>query len=235
MTERRHVEIEVPGTPEEVWDAIATGPGITAWFMPAEVADGRLTLRHGPGEEFASPVTASEPPRRFAFDDGSGATEFLVEAQSGSTCVVRIVFSGFGDEGADAGWTAALLGLRLYLERFPGREAASIVAGGMVDGPVEAAWAKLLQALEADEPVEGERFAAGAPGVPPLAGVVAGRSATTATLLIDEPGPGIAFLGVGGPGGDQVYSFLRAQLFGPDRAAVAARDEPAWRALLPPA
>ena len=29
------VEVEVPGTPEEVWQAIATGPGISSWFMPA--------------------------------------------------------------------------------------------------------------------------------------------------------------------------------------------------------
>ena len=27
-------EVEVPGTPEEVWEAIATGPGITSWFVP---------------------------------------------------------------------------------------------------------------------------------------------------------------------------------------------------------
>ena len=30
------VEFEVPGTPEEVWQAIATGPGISSWFVPAE-------------------------------------------------------------------------------------------------------------------------------------------------------------------------------------------------------
>ena len=30
------VEVEVPGTPEEVWQAIATGPGISSWLMPAE-------------------------------------------------------------------------------------------------------------------------------------------------------------------------------------------------------
>ena len=29
------VEVEVPGTPEEVWDAIATDPGISKWFVPA--------------------------------------------------------------------------------------------------------------------------------------------------------------------------------------------------------
>ena len=30
------VEVEVPGTPEEVWQAIATGPGISSWFVPTE-------------------------------------------------------------------------------------------------------------------------------------------------------------------------------------------------------
>ncbi len=28
------VDVEVPGTPEEVWQAIATGPGISSWFVP---------------------------------------------------------------------------------------------------------------------------------------------------------------------------------------------------------
>ena len=44
-------EVEVPGTPEEVWKAIATGPGISSWFVPTEfeerdVAFGGDTGRH---------------------------------------------------------------------------------------------------------------------------------------------------------------------------------------------
>ena len=35
------VEVEVPGTPEQVWQAIATGPGVGAWFVPTEI-DGRI-------------------------------------------------------------------------------------------------------------------------------------------------------------------------------------------------
>ena len=31
------VEVEVPGTPEEVWRAIATGPGVSSWFVPCQV------------------------------------------------------------------------------------------------------------------------------------------------------------------------------------------------------
>ena len=32
-------EIEVSGTPEQVWQAIATGQGITAWFVPTKVEE----------------------------------------------------------------------------------------------------------------------------------------------------------------------------------------------------
>ena len=45
------VEVEVPGTPEEVWDAIATGPGISKWFVPAQVephVGGKMVLNFGP-------------------------------------------------------------------------------------------------------------------------------------------------------------------------------------------
>ena len=31
------LQVEVPGTPQEVWEAIATGPGISVWFVPSEV------------------------------------------------------------------------------------------------------------------------------------------------------------------------------------------------------
>lgn len=57
------VEFEVPGTPEEVWQAIATGPGISAWFVPAEIEerDGKpvaLKFKFGPGMESRAPLTA---------------------------------------------------------------------------------------------------------------------------------------------------------------------------------
>jgi len=45
-------EIEVPGTPEQVWHAIATGQGITAWFVPTKVEEqvgGAMELDFGPG------------------------------------------------------------------------------------------------------------------------------------------------------------------------------------------
>ena len=49
------VETEVPGTPEEVWKAIASAEGISSWFVPARIetdANGQpkqLVLHFGPG------------------------------------------------------------------------------------------------------------------------------------------------------------------------------------------
>ena len=51
------VETEVPGTPEDVWQAIATGPGLTAWFVPAQLEErekGSIVMNFGPGMESTS-------------------------------------------------------------------------------------------------------------------------------------------------------------------------------------
>ena len=112
------VEVEVPGTPEEVWQAIATGPGISSWFVPAEFEerDGKpvaVTLNFGPGMDSRSEVTAWDPPRRFAAQgEGWGgsppiATEWSVEARAGGVCLVRVVHSLFADTDA---WDGQLEG-----------------------------------------------------------------------------------------------------------------------------
>ena len=65
------IEIELPGTPEEVWQAIATGPGISSWFVPTEFEEQNgkpvaMKFNYGPGTEPRSKVTAYDPPRKFA-------------------------------------------------------------------------------------------------------------------------------------------------------------------------
>lgn len=86
-------EVEVPGTPEQVWQAIATGPGISSWFVPTDLEEraGGVTVSHfGPGMDSAATITAWEPPHRFAAEGGDLgspspplATEWIVEARSG--------------------------------------------------------------------------------------------------------------------------------------------------------
>ena len=97
------VEVEVPGTPEEVWQAIATGPGISSWFVPTEFEeqDGKpvaVKLNFGPGMESRSVVTAWDPPRMFA-KEASGWTPGCRRSRpsgaskpaAGGVCVVRVV------------------------------------------------------------------------------------------------------------------------------------------------
>src|SRR5215216_3228997 len=133
QSERRSVElaVEVPGTPEQVWRAIATGPGISSWFVPTEVEEregGALTFHLGPGMASTGTVTAWEPPLRFAYEERDWnpnapplATEMFVEARSGGTCVVRLVHSLFASsdewddqlESFEAGWPPFFQILRL--------------------------------------------------------------------------------------------------------------------------
>ena len=246
-----HAEIEVPGTPEQVWAAIATGPGITSWFMPARV-DGReggeIVHGHEAGFSSTGTVTAWEPPRRFVYEEGGVvgspeqpiATEWLVEARSGGTCVVRVVMSGFGPgdefeqakESFGSGWRTALNDLRLYLTHFAGQSAAPITASGVAEGRTrDEVWAQLTHALGMPaDAAPGDRVAASADGIG-LAGTVQEAEPGIVTLLLDEPAPGLALVGAGGPG-DEVYTFVRAHLFGDGARAIAARDEPAWQAWL---
>ncbi len=129
-------EVEVPGTPEQVWDAIATGPGITAWMQPTDVEEregGIFSYDMGTGTgRIYGTITGWDPPRRFAEESrwelasGSAAllaTEWLIQARAGGTCVVRMVMTGFGAgsewdteiDGMAAGLRVALDSLRRYL------------------------------------------------------------------------------------------------------------------------
>src|SRR5271155_4490035 len=101
------VEVEVPGTPEEVWRAINTSNGISSWFVPTKTEErvgGEMSLNFGPGMESHAMITAWDPPRYSAKESrelgAEGPTmafEWFVEAKSGGTCIVRVVQSLFAD------------------------------------------------------------------------------------------------------------------------------------------
>jgi len=66
---RRSISLEVPGTPQEVWKAIATGPGISARFVPSELDEregGDVVFHLGPDMDAPGTVTSWCPPERFA-------------------------------------------------------------------------------------------------------------------------------------------------------------------------
>lgn len=244
------VEAEVPGTPEQVWKAIATGPGISAWFVPSQVEEylgGLATANFGPGMESVAKITLWDPPHRFVMDSedlGPGAppvaSEWIVEARSGGTCVVRVVHSLFADGedwdnqlvGWESGWPSFFRILRLYLEHFPGQPSASFQLGGVGPGSRSEAWAALTGALGMAGAAVGQRVSS-PHGVPPLAGLVVrvGEEAYPEELLLrlDEPAPGTAHFFAMEMGG-QVYLSVRIYLYGEQAASVVARDEPLWQA-----
>ena len=229
MTRRIENSIEVPGTPEEVWEAIATGHGIECWFVPARVENGRVALDMGEGMEDAGPVTASEPPHRFALEeewqDGRLATEFLVEAKAGGTCIVRLVSTFHGEVDEDAldslyeGWKAFLLNLRAYRTYFPGQRCATVIATGTGD------WEAFERALNLDGAAVGARVAT--VHAPALAGSVEHRGERELMLKLDEPAPGIGLVSAYDWDGETRLS-VHLYLF-EDSAAVAEREAPAWR------
>jgi len=244
------VEVEVPGTPEEVWQAIATGPGISAWFAPAEVEkrDGKpvaVTLNFGPGMESRSVVTAWDPPRIFAREadgwvPGSPpiATEFSVEARAGGVCVVRVVNSLFASTddwdnqliGTESGWPGFFRILRIYLTHFRGLRSAMMQVMAPVAGTKAEAWATLTVALGLSGVGAGQRWAVPA-GVPALGGVVEdiSQSSCGALLRLDKPGPGTAALYTITFGGSVMATFS-FYLYGDQAAGAVARETPLWQA-----
>ena len=246
------LSVEVPGTPEQVWQAIATGPGITSWFVPHRVEEhqgGTVRMDFGPGfGEALARVTEWQPPHRVVFT-GEGeralAYEWLVEARDGATCLVRLVNSGFGPgedwdadyDGMSSGWRILLQNLRLHLTHFPGQQARAIIPTRMVRGPHDAAFAKLCAELGVSADLcAGQRFATSGPGVPVAAGTVYSvqnlSAARTYFLLLDEPAPGTACLTAEGSGDIVVISFY-LYLYGPAAAALPDQWTPFFAARFP--
>ncbi len=240
-------EVEVPGTPEEVWKAIATGPGMSSWFVPSSVeerVDGEAKSNFGPGMESAGTVKVWNPPLKMEVEtvEGPGkvATEWTVEARSGGTCVVRVMHRWFAEtddwdqqfEQHGYGWISFFRILRLYLAHFCGKPSSQIQLTGFGAEPKAAVWAALHEKLGWTSPMVGARIAAGSTA-PAIAGIIEhlGEAAHPEELLLrlDSPAPGIAHL-FAMPMGGQVLLSIRFYLYGPTAASVVETVEPQWQA-----
>jgi uncharacterized protein YndB with AHSA1/START domain len=182
-------EITLEATPEEVWEAIATGAGMDGWFMGRNQVEpregGRTAMTIGGHTEEAT-VTAWEPPRRFAYrtggPDGSGfmAFEWLVEGRGDGTCVLRLVQSGMlGDDweteydALGKGWEMYLHQLGQYLRYFRGRPVTPVTIFGPGPGDPDRLWPELRRGLGlAGEPADGDRVRLTPGGIDPIEGVV---------------------------------------------------------------
>lgn len=259
----RSVEMEIllPGTPEQVWEAIATGPGNAAWFVRGEIeprVGGALRLDFGAGVSTTGEVTAWEPPRRFGYVEREWApgappvaTEITIAARSGDSCVMRMVHSLFSTtddwddqlEGFEAGWPGFFAVLRLYLKHFPRHGAGSFMAIVPSAHDGLASWVELCARLGLTGANVGERRdasgIAGAPSLPEAWSGVVERVYQDAeqrylVLRIEGAAPGLALVGTFDKGAHKNVNVCR-YVYATDGAAAAARAaevEPAWRAWL---
>ncbi|WP_424533042.1 SRPBCC family protein [Sphaerisporangium viridialbum] len=205
---RKQVTLEA--TPEQVWEAIATGPGIDSWFMgrnEIEPREGGATRQYFGDFPVEATVTAWEPSKRFAFrsdknPDGSFmAFEYLIEGRDQGSTVLRMVQSGIlGDDwdseydALNRGWDMYLHTLDQYLRHFPGRSAVVVFGARPKTGGGEPVSRVLERGLGLTAPVtQGEPVRLTPEGLEPIEGVV------------DYAKPG--FLGV--RTGDGLYRFIQ--------------------------
>jgi uncharacterized protein YndB with AHSA1/START domain len=208
-------EAEVDASPEQVWQALATGGGLNSWFVGLnEVQPGSGgTLRSTTGgftDELS--VTAWEPRQRVVYRSSQGedgrfyALEWLVEGRAGGT-VLRCVASGFlpGDD-----WEAEFESLRdggamyfhtlvQYLTYFRGRTALVVDAFGPPMEDWDQAWRVLTDALGLNGTINaGDQVRLTPTGLTPIEGVV---YATAPNVLSVRTGDGL-------------YRFVKAGPFG---------------------
>jgi uncharacterized protein YndB with AHSA1/START domain len=247
---RMEVSFPVPGTPEQVWDALATARGISSWFLPTDVEEheGGAIVTHMGETDSPGTITGWEPPRRLEYAEAEWATlaghdldsvtplvtEFVVEAQSGGTCVVRVVSSAFGT-GADweaeffadmeKYWTPFFDHLRLYLAHFPGQKATTLEASADVPGSPEAVGTAMRQALGAGrvgQPVDRRGITGEVERIGPV------------EVLVRLSGPVPGYLGffVIGKGEGQTTASVVGYLFSDEAVAFVEREQPGWKAWL---
>ncbi len=243
--------VEVPGTAEQVWAAIATADGISSWFLPTDVDEregGAIVVHMGETDSPGS-ITGWDPPRRLEYAEPEWAalfgrdvdsvtplvSEFLVEARSGGTCLVRVVSSAFGT-GAD--WEQEFMteiakewrpffedNLRLYLTHFPGQRARSLEVSADVAGAPDGVLRAMREALGAEvvgAPVDARGITA----------MVERIGDNNVFLRLSAPVPG--YLGFTAFSKDDGLTTAAVQgwLFSSDAPGFVAREQPAWKAWL---
>jgi uncharacterized protein YndB with AHSA1/START domain len=170
-------EVVLPGTPEQVWEAVSTAAGNSAWLFPYEI------------EPAGPDTTAWDPPHHLAVRQERGdwfnAVEFVIEARDGGKSLVRYAHSGIFVDDWDNQYDAAqahtdfyLHTLSQYLQYFDGRVATYIgeVPGGIQGPPTSVApdgFRRLQQALGlGTQAAEGDSVQLAPQGLEPIEGVI---------------------------------------------------------------
>jgi len=245
------MEIVVPGTPEQVWQAVATGPGYTACHTRTEIEErigGTILFDLGPYGSSRGEVTIWEPLSRFGYVErewSEGAppveTEVMVTSRPDGKCLFRMthaLVAATDDwdaslEGFETGWPGFFEVLRLYLAHFAGSLAASFQAITSVEAPQLEVWKRLTDALglaaanvgEERTIPEPERFSG------TVERVQQSDRERYLLLRLTAPAPGVALIGTYGMG-DATNASIILYLYGDDAATTADAAKEKWASWL---
>jgi uncharacterized protein YndB with AHSA1/START domain len=247
---RMELTFELPGTAEQVWDAIATANGISSWFLRTDLEEregGRIVTHMGPDVESPGTVTGWDPPHRFQYEEPDWAalsghegevtpivTEFLVEARSGGTCVLRVVSSAFGTgadweqeffEEMEKGWRPFFDRLRLLLTHFPGQRVSLLEAEVTANGDPQA----VVPAMRAELGIDEVGQSVTARG---LIGVVEDLADDHVLLRLSEPVPGFLALYAYSMSEGTCVAAVQGQLFSDAAPEIVQREQPRWQSWL---
>jgi uncharacterized protein YndB with AHSA1/START domain len=182
--------IELDASPEEVWAAVATGPGLSSWFVPHsfDEVSGEGEADFGGGQSATGRLLALEPGHRVKYgapegspqDQNGFALEFLVEGRGQGSTVLRLMHSGFsGDnweleyEGTNRGWDLFLHNLASYFTYFRGKPVKNVVAMTFTSADAAHVWEGFHQALGISEGISrGDKVTLTPAGMAPIEGVV---------------------------------------------------------------
>ncbi len=244
---RLEFSIEVPGSPEQVWAAIATTNGISSWCLPTDVdaRAGGAIVAHLGDTDSPGTIPGWDPPPRLEYAEPDWAalagqdvasvtplvSEFIVEAQSGGTCVVRVVSSAFGT-GADweqefftdmqKYWLPYFDNLRLYLPHFPGQRATSLEVSADLPGGANMVFVAMCTALGAEavgKPVDTRG----------VTGQVERISENQLLLRLTDPVPGLMGFVAFDKGNGSTMAAIQGWLFSQDAAGFVEREKTAWQ------
>lgn len=254
---RMDLTIEVAAAPEVVWEAIATGPGLGMWFLETELegrVGGHVAFHMGPEMASEGEVTAWEPGRRLEYSEpdwvqlagreNSGQqpliSEFVIEATSGGTSVLRVVSSAYGT-GAEwerewfadmaANWAPSFDRLARYVARHAGVPGVRLAADVTIPGDAHRRWPQIIEAM--GSPTLGAAIRLGdATGI--VERTIDEPNVKELLLRFDEPVAGFAAVAAHDIGDDTAVAVFWGALFGDGATSQARALEDGWRASLAP-
>lgn len=251
---KMELTIEVAASPAVLWEAIATGPGMSMWFLETDVeerAGGQVVFHMGPDMSSDGEVTAWEPAERLVYaepdwvqltgHENSGqqplVSEFLIEATSGGTSILRVVSSAYGT-GAEwerewfadmvVNWAPSFDTLARYVARHAGQPGVRLGADLTVDGHPDQFWPRAVELLGSPSLGDEVRFGA-AVGV--LERFHDAPNIKELLVRFDAPAPGFGVMGAYDLGGTGMVT-LSGSIFGTEAAQHARGIEQDWRASL---